>query len=99
MSLRKAWGIALLAGLAGCLLPGIETDDVCLKKFPGNPACCERGGHLTNGTCCPDGFHAVSDVEHVDWRVCTPDEDPPADAGICRDAAVEGELDAGTGAP
>ena len=95
MVLRLVWAIGLLIGLAGCVLIGRDASAECLKRNPGEIGCCALGTHISNGTCCPPGWHALSDVEHEDWKVCVPDEDPCADAGACLDAGTDAAADPG----
>ena len=89
---RIALAILIVASPAGCGpftgQPGSDLAAECLKDHPGDWRCCAPGQHVTNGTCCKAGFHAVSDVEHPDWRTCVPDEDP-ADAGAELDACAD----------
>jgi len=82
MSFRNAWALVLLANLTGCEDTGGDLDAACLEEHPGDIRCCFEGGqvHVDNGTCCPDGMHAISDVEHPDWRICKFNEDAGADA-------------------
>lgn len=89
--------IGLLAGLAGCTVTEVDLAAVCLEDHPGAVGCCASDTFPSNGTCCPRGFHGVSDVEHEDWRLCAPDEAPCADAGACLDAGAD--ADAGAAAP
>ena len=99
MWLRIPWTIVLLIGLAGCVLQGIDAAAVCLEEHPGKVGCCHLGDHVSNGTCCGPGAHAISDVEHPDWRVCVFDEDPCTDGGACLDAGTGTDSDAGADAP
>jgi hypothetical protein len=99
MVLRLAWAIGLLVGLAGCRVTVIDLAAVCLEDHPDDARCCVAGDHPDHGTCCGPGAHAISDVEHPDWRVCVWDEDPCADAGACPDADADAEADAGADAP
>jgi hypothetical protein len=92
---RLAWAIGLLVGLVGCVVRVIDVPAGCLEEHPGQVGCCVPGDHVSNGTCCPAGWHALSDVEHEDWRVCVPDEDPCADASACLDAGTDARADAG----
>jgi hypothetical protein len=82
----------LLVSLSGCgptVGQGVgDLSAECLKDNPGDWRCCDPGGHVSNGTCCPAGYHAVSDVKDPDWRDCVPDE-TQTDAGApdaCTDA-------------
>ena len=97
MVLRSACAIELLVGLAGCKVDAVDLSALCLKEHPGLVRCCEPDTFPSNGTCCPAGFHEVSDVEHEDWRLCAPDKDPCANAGTCLDGGTE--ADAGAPAP
>jgi hypothetical protein len=96
MMSRIALAILILAGLAGCGpwvgQPGTDLSAECLKDHPGDWRCCSPNAHVTNGTCCLAGEHAVSDVDHPDWRTCVPDEDPG-------DAGADAESDACADAP
>jgi hypothetical protein len=93
-AVRIAWAIVLLVGFAGCVLTSIDVEAECLKDHPGQVGCCYPGGHVSNGTCCPPGYDAISDVEHEAWRICTHDEAPCADAGVCLDAGADAEAGA-----
>jgi hypothetical protein len=90
MIVRRAWALVLLVGLAGCVVTAIDVAAVCLEKYPGQVGCCGvPGDHVSNGTCCAPGHHAVSDVEHEDWRICVWDEDPCADGGVDGGACLD----------
>jgi hypothetical protein len=93
---RLVWAIALLVGLTGCNSddPGIDFFAACLKERPGDVRCCAKDWHIDDGTCCPRGYHTLTDVEREDWRICVPDEDPCADAGACLDAGADAGADA-----
>lgn len=93
---RLARAIVLLIGFAGC--GGVESGGgvldlaaKCLEEHPGFAGCCFPDEHVDHGTCCPDGSHALADVEHADWRICVPDADP-ADADA--DAPPDADADA-----
>jgi hypothetical protein len=90
MASRLARAIVLSVGFAGCRHEvGTGLSDLsakCLEEHPGDVRCCPIGTHIDHGTCCDDGFHAVSDFEHEDWRICVPDENP---AGAEQDAGAD----------
>jgi hypothetical protein len=89
--------IALVVGLTGCNSnsSGISLSELCLKERPGDIRCCfSPGWHVDDGRCCPRGYHALTDVEREDWKICVPDEDPCADAGACLDAGSDAGADA-----
>jgi len=100
---RNASVIALLVGLAGCAPTAADPSVGCLKKYPGWIQCCPPGDHIDNGTCCPAGMHALTDVEHEDWKVCVWDVDPCADAGAqpghCVHVGADAAADTGADAP
>jgi hypothetical protein len=96
MASHIARAIVLFVGLAGCgpqVGGGVfNLNSLCLEESPGDLSCCYPGDHIDNGLCCDPGYHAVTDVEHADWKTCVLDENP-ADAG------ADTPLDAGTDAP
>jgi hypothetical protein len=94
---RLVRAIALLVGLTGCDSddPVITLEIACLKERPGDIRCCfSPRAHVDDGTCCPAGYHTLTDVEHEDWKICVPDADPCADGGACLDAGADAGADA-----
>jgi hypothetical protein len=89
---RIVGSIVLLIGLAECeglVGTGLGDDSaLCLLNHPGDVSCCSPGYHVERTTCCPDGAHEVSDVEHEDWVICIFDE-PPAGADAAPDVGTD----------
>src|SRR4051812_43115181 len=70
MVVRNAWVMVLVVCLAGCVTNNDDLAAYCLAQSHSDPGCCPTDTHIDHGTCCLAGMHAISDVEHPDWRVC-----------------------------
>jgi hypothetical protein len=99
MPRRSLRWIVLFAGLTACRQQDADLSAACLEMYPGLSKCCTGTTRPDNGICCPFGMHAVSDIDHPDWKACVPDEQPHTDAGVCPAANTGIEADAGADAP